>query len=66
MPICSKLISGRLMMKVATDYTFKFNNSRFFKQVDRRTMGGPLSATFSDIYMVEMKIDVAISFIKNL
>ena len=64
MPICSKLISGRLMMKVATDYTFKFNNSRFFKQVDRRTMGGPLSATFSDIYLVE--IDVAISFIKNL
>ena len=54
------------MMKVATDYTFKFNNSRFFKQVDRRTMGGPLSATFSDIYLVEMKIDVAISFIKNL
>ena len=39
--------------------TFKFNN-RFLKQVDGCTMGGPLSVTFSDIYMVKMENDVVI------
>ena len=58
-PICSKLIFRRLLKKLATEYTFKFNN-RFLKQVDGCTVGGPLSLTFIDIYMVKMKIDVVI------
>ena len=58
-PICSKLIFTRLLIKLATECTFKFNN-RFLKQVDGYTMGGPLSVTFSDIYMVKMKNDVVI------
>ena len=58
-PICSKLIFTRLLIKLATECTFKFNN-RFLKQVDGCTMGGPLSVTFSDIYMVKMENDVVI------
>ena len=56
-PICSKLIFRRLLIKPATEYTFKFNN-RFLKQVNGFTMGGPLSLTFIDIYMVKMENDV--------
>ena len=52
-PIHSKLIF-RLLIKLATECTFKFN-SRFLEQVDDSTMGGPLSVTFSDIYMVKMQ-----------
>ena len=58
-PICSKLIFGRLLIKLATECTFKFN-SRFSKQVDGCTMGVPLSVSFSDIFMVKMENDVAI------
>ena len=58
-PICSKLIFRRLLIKLATECTFKFK-SRFLKQVDGCTMGGPLSFTFSDIYMVKMENDVVI------
>ena len=57
MQICSKLIFRRLLMKFATECTFKFN-SRFLKQVDGCTMGGVLSVTFSDIYMVKIENDV--------
>ena len=57
MPICLRLIFTRLLIKLVTKCTFKFN-SRFFKQVDGCTMGGPLSVTFSDIYMVKMENDV--------
>ena len=58
-PICSKLIFRRLLIKHITECTFKFNN-RFLKQVDGCNMGGPLSVTFSDIYMVKMENDVVI------
>ena len=58
-PICSKLIFRRLLIKLATECTFKFN-SRFLKQVDGCTMGGTLSVTFSDICMVKMENDVPI------
>ena len=51
MPICSKLIFRRLLIKHTAGCTFKFN-SRFFKQVDGCTMGGPLFFTFSGICMV--------------
>ena len=44
---------------LATECTFKFN-SRFLKQLDGCTMGGPLSVNFSDIYMVKMDNDVVI------
>ena len=52
--ICLKLIFRRLLIKLATECTFKFNN-RFLKRVDGCTMGGPLSVTFSEIYMVKME-----------
>ena len=58
MPIYSKLIFRRLI-KLATECTFKFSN-KFLKQVDGCTMGGSLSVTFSDIYMVKMENDVVI------
>ena len=51
-----KLIFRRLLIKLVTECTFKFN-SRFLKQVDSCTMGGQLSVTFSDIYMVKMETD---------
>ena len=47
-PTCLKLIFGRLLLKRATWCTFKFNN-RFLKEMDGCSMGGSLSATFSDI-----------------
>ena len=58
-PICSKLIFRRLSIKLATECTFKFNN-RILKKVDGCTIGGPLSVTFSDIYMIKMENDVGI------
>ena len=38
-PICSKLIFRRLLIALATECTFKFNN-RFLKQVDGCTVEG--------------------------
>ena len=58
MPI-SKLISRKLLIKLTAECTFKFN-SKFLKQVDACTMGGLLSVTFSDIYIVKMENDVVI------
>ena len=58
-PICSKLIFRKLLINIATECTFKFS-SRFLKQADDCTMGGPLSVTFSDIYMVKMENDAVI------
>ena len=49
----------RLLVKLATECTFKFN-SRFLKQVNVCTMGGPQSVTFRDIYLVKMEKDVVI------
>ena len=59
-PIYLKLIFRRLLIKLNTEFTFKFN-SRFFNQVDGCTMRGPLSVTFSDIYMVKMVNNVVIT-----
>ena len=48
----------RMLIKLATELTtFKFNR-RFFKQVDGCIMGGPLSVSFSDIYIVKLENDV--------
>ena len=58
-PICWELIFRRLLIKLDAACTFKFN-SRFLEQVDGCIMGGPLSVTFSDIYMVKMENDVVI------
>ena len=58
-PICLKLIFRRLLVKHATECTFKFNN-RFLKQVDGCALGGPLSVTFNDIYMVKIENDIVI------
>ena len=51
-PICLKLIFRRLLIKLATECTCKFNSS-FLKQVVACTMGGPQSVTSSDIYKME-------------
>ena len=51
-PIFSKLIFRRLLIKLAT--------SRFLKQVGCCTMGGPLFATLSNIYLVKIENDVVI------
>ena len=59
-PICSKLIFRRLLIKLATECAFKFN-SRFLKQVDGCTMEGPPAITFSDTDMVKMENDVVIT-----
>ena len=49
MPVCLKLILRRLLVKLATECTFKLSK-RFLKQVDGCTMGIPLSVTFSDMW----------------
>ena len=53
-PICLKLVFRRLLIKLATECTFKFNN-RFLKQVDGCTMGGPLPVTFGETYTAKME-----------
>ena len=60
-PTCSKLIFKRLLIKLSTDVTFTFN-SKLCKQTDGCTTGGPLSVTFSDIYMTKMERDVVRPF----
>ena len=58
-PICSKLYFKRLLLKLATECTYTFNH-KFYKQIDGCTMGGPLSVTFSDIFMIKMESDIVI------
>ena len=53
-----KLVPVRLKL-IFGECTFKFSNW-FLKQVYGCTMGGPLSVTFSHIYMVKMENDVLI------
>ena len=50
--LCSKLIFKRLFLKLTTENTYMLN-SKFYKQVDGYSMGGPLSVIFSDIYMTK-------------
>ena len=57
--VCRKLIFKRLLLKLATEVTFIINN-KFFKQIDGCAMGGPLSVTFSDIFMIKMENDIVI------
>ena len=56
-PICSKLIFKQLLYKLTTECTFQFN-TKFFKQIDGCSMGGPLSVTLSDIHMTRTKNNV--------
>ena len=58
-PIYSNLIFKKILVKLATECTFKFNK-RFLKQVNFSTVIGRLSVTFSDIYMVKMENDIVI------
>ena len=57
--ICSKMIFQGLLLKLATECTYTLNH-KFYKQIDGCTMGGPLSVTFSDIYMINMESEIAI------
>ena len=57
--ICSKAIFPRLLEKIITENIFQLN-SKFFKQTDVCAMGGPLSVTLSDIWMVKMENNIAI------
>ena len=54
MEICLNLIIRGLSRKLAKKCTFKFN-SKSLKQVHGCAMGGPLSVTFSEIYLVKME-----------
>ena len=56
-PICSKLIFKRLLYKITMECTFIFNK-KFYKQIDGCAMGGPMSVTLSDIFMIKMENDV--------
>ena len=55
--ICSKLIMKRLLLKLTTENTFILN-SKFYKQIDGCSMGGPLSVILSDICMTKMEEEV--------
>ena len=54
-PVRTKLIFKILLFKLATECKFTFSNS-FNEQTDRRTTGGLLSFTFSNIYMVKLNL----------
>ena len=53
------LIFRRFLIELVTESTFKLY-SRLVKQVDGCTVGGLLSVTFSDIYLVRMENDFVI------
>ena len=55
--ICGKLFFPKLFEKINTKISFQLN-SWFFKQKDGCAMGGPLSVTLSDIWMVNMENNI--------
>ena len=55
--ICSKLVFRRPREKITKECLFQLC-FKFYKQVDGCAMGGPLSVTFSDIYMAKMEDDI--------
>ena len=57
--MCAKLIFKRLLLKLATECTYTFSH-KFYKQIDDWTMVGPLSVTFSAIYMIKMESETVI------
>ena len=59
-PICTKLICQRLLLKLATEYSFTFLNS-FYQQTDGCTMGDPIAVIFSDTYMVKLVNGIVVS-----
>ena len=63
--IWSKLIFKRLLLKLATECTYTFNH-KFYKQIDGCTIGGPLSVTFSDKYMIKMDSAIVVPPILSL
>ena len=44
----------RLLLKLSSESTFMFQ-SKFYKQKDGCTMGGPLSVTFANIYLTKLE-----------
>ena len=57
--MCAKLIFKRLLLKLATECTYTFSH-KFYKQIDDWTMVGPLSVTFSAVYMIKMESEIVI------
>ena len=57
--ICDKTIFKRLLLNLTTEVSFQCNY-KLFKQTDSCRMGGPLSVTVSDIYMIRMETDVVV------
>ena len=53
------MIFRRLLEKITTENSFQLN-SKFFKQTDGCAIGGPLSVTLSDIWMVKMENNIVI------
>ena len=58
-PICSKIVFKRLLYKLTTEVLFQFNYN-LLKQTNGCTMGGPLSVTLADIYMIRMETDFVV------
>ena len=52
--ICRELIFKRLLLKLVTESICIFQ-SQLYKQNDGCTMGGPLSVTFSNIYLTKLE-----------
>ena len=50
-----------MLIQLSTEVTFTIN-SKFCKQTDGCTISGPLSVTFSDIYITKMEKDVVCPF----
>ena len=60
-PFCSKrLIFKRLLERLTGECIFSVNG-RLMKQTDGCQIGGPLSKTFADIFMVKLERDVVVT-----
>ena len=56
--IYSKLIFKRLLLTLITENTFMFV-SKFYKQTDACTMGGPISVALSYLYVTNTEKEVS-------
>ena len=55
--ICCRLIFKSILLKLTTESTFIFQ-TKFYKQIDGCTMGGPLSVKFANICLTKLEKEV--------
>ena len=58
-PLCKKLILKKGLFTLTKEWVFSVTE-KLSKQVDRCSMGGPISADFSHIFICKMELDIVV------